>query len=200
VFRRYTPTAESLRQSRWVGWLGPRAREPQAWRFDRRRVARGVAIGAFTAILLPVGQLLPAGVAALMLRASPLAAVCTTFISNPLTIGPIYYAAYKLGALLLGLAGMRASAPQAAERAGEWLGNGWSMFVVHGLPMLLGTILLALAAGAIGYFVTHGIWRRRAHARRARTRALRQVRGPLVRRPDFEPVAAEAGAPVTPTA
>ena len=57
VLRRYAPSAESLRDSRWLRWLGPRAREPQAWRFDRRRVSRGVASGAFTAVLVPLGQI-----------------------------------------------------------------------------------------------------------------------------------------------
>jgi uncharacterized protein (DUF2062 family) len=172
VIRRYTPSAESLRQSRWLRLLGPRAREAQAWRFDRRRVARGVAIGAFTAVLIPVGQILAAVIAALLLRASPLAAATATFISNPLTIGPIYYGAYQLGAVLLKLAGLRAVAAAVPnDPAGEWLGVGWSMFLSHTQPLLLGVPLLAATAGAIGYLATQQIWRRRVLARRRARRA-----------------------------
>ena len=108
VLRRYAPSADSLRHSRWLRWLGPRARDAQAWRIDRRRVSRGVAIGAFTAVLVPLGQIPLAVIAALLLRASPLAAASTTFISNPLTFGPIYYAAYQLGSVLLQAVGLRA--------------------------------------------------------------------------------------------
>ena len=168
AIRRYKPSADSLRQSRWLRLLGPRAREAQAWRFDRHRAARGVAIGAFTAVLIPVGQIPVAAVAALLLRANPLAAATTTFISNPLTFGPIYFAAYQLGALLLQAVGLRSAAtPVPGGAAGEWLGTGWNMFVMHGQPLLLGTVLLALAAGAVGYFLTRYIWRRRVLARRA---------------------------------
>ncbi len=173
MFHRYKPSAESLSQSRWLRWLGPRAREPRAWRFDRRGVARGVAIGAATAVLIPIGQIPAAVIAALLLRASPLAAATSTFISNPLTFGPIYYAAYQLGALLLQSVGLRAVAPEVP--ASEWMGAGWNMFLVHGQPLLLGTLLLAIASGAIGYFATHRIWRRRVLARRAAGRAVVRV-------------------------
>ncbi len=193
MFHRYKPSAESLRQSRWLGWLGPRAREPQAWRFDRRRVARGVAIGAFTAVLVPVGQIPLAAVAALMLRASPLAAASTTFISNPLTFGPIYYGAYQLGAVLLQSVGLRAEALDGP--GGEWqaTGWGWTSFLDHAQPLLLGTPLVALAAGTLGYFLTQGIWRRRVIVRRARRQALRRASAAAGSAADF--VAPVVGAP-----
>jgi uncharacterized protein len=176
VFARYTPNAESLRRSRWLCWLGPRAREPQAWNFNRRSVARGVAIGAFSAVLVPFGQILLAVLGALMLRASPLAAAMTTFISNPLTIGPIYFGAYQLGALLLRLAGLRDAIPAApVAPPGEWLVTGWSMFLSHGAPLLLGVPLLAAAAAAIGYALTQFVWRRRVMARRAARKSARRL-------------------------
>lgn len=166
VLRRYAPSAESLRHSRWLRWLGPRAREPQAWQFNRRRVSRGVAIGAFTAVLIPFGQIPLAVIGALLLRASPLAAAMATFVSNPLTFGPIYFAAYQTGATLLQAVGLRAVAPDVPS--GAWLGTGWNVFLVHGQPLLLGAILLAAVAGTTGYFVTQIVWRRRVLARRAR--------------------------------
>lgn len=173
MLRRYAPSADSLRHSRWLRWLGPRAREPQAWRFDRRRVSRGVAIGAFTAVLIPFGQIPLAAIAALLLRASPLAAATATFVSNPLTFGPIYFAAYQLGAILLQAVGLRAVAPEVPS--GEWLGTGWNIFLVHGQPLLLGALLLAAVAAAVGYFVTRIVWRRRVLARRARRRVVAKV-------------------------
>jgi hypothetical protein len=175
VLRRYAPSAESLRHSRWLRWLGPRAREPQAWRFDRRRVSRGVAIGAFAAILVPLGQIPVAVVVAVLLRASPLAAAMATFISNPVTFGPIYYAAYQLGAMLLQAAGLRAIAAQMPSDA--WFASGWNIFLLHGQPLLLGALLLATMAGATGYIVTQAVWRRRVLARRAKRREIVRAAG-----------------------
>jgi uncharacterized protein (DUF2062 family) len=190
VFARYTPNAESLRRSRWLRWLGPRAREPQAWNFNRRSVARGVAIGAFSAVLVPFGQILVAVVASLLLRASPLAAAMTTFISNPLTIGPIYFGAYQLGAALLRVAGLRDAIPAAPP--GEWLVTGWGMFLTHGAPLLLGVPLLAALAGAIGYVATLLIWRRRVLARRATRRLQAKTRADAACAAFADPAADEA--------
>ncbi len=172
MLRRYAPDAETLRRSRWLQWLGPRVREPQAWRFDRRRVARGVAIGVFTAVLVPLGQIPLAVIAGLLLRASPLAAAAATFVSNPLTFGPIYFAAYQLGAAVLQAVGLRAAAP--AVTAGEWLDTGWSVFLVHGQPLLLGAVLMATVAGGAGYWLTQAVWRRRVLAKRAARQAARR--------------------------
>ncbi len=172
MLRRYAPSAETLRRSRWLQWLGPRVREPQAWRFDRRRVARGVAIGVFTAVLVPLGQIPLAAIAALLWRASPLAAAAATFVSNPLTIGPLYFAAYQLGAVVLQAFGPRAAAP--AVTAGEWLDAGWSVFLVHGQPLLLGALLMASMAAAAGYGLTQVLWRRRVLAKRMARQAGRQ--------------------------
>ena len=107
---------------------------------------------------------------ALPIWASPLAAATATFISNPLTFGPIYFAAYQLGAMLLQAAGLRAVAPEVPS--GEWLGTGWNIFLVHGQPLLLGVLLLAPLAAGLGYGVTQIVWRRRVLARRARRRVI----------------------------
>ena len=73
--------------------------------------------------------------------------------------------------MLLRAAGLRAAvAAVPHDPAGEWLGAGWSTFLTHSQPLLLGVPLLAAAAGAIGYFATQGIWRRRVLARRAARR------------------------------
>jgi uncharacterized protein (DUF2062 family) len=168
MLKRITPTAESLRRSRWLSWLGPRVHEPHFWRLNRRRVARGVAIGAFFAVLLPVAQIPAAILVAFLLRAHLLAAVLTTFISNPLTLGPIYYAAYQLGMLILGSADSAANAATAASAVpvtGGWLSSLSSTAISMGQPLLVGTLLLAAAAGTIAYLTTDLVWRMRVIAR-----------------------------------
>ena len=173
MLRRITPTAESLRRSRWLKWLGPRVHEPHLWRLNRRRVARGVALGAFFGLLLPVAQIPVVILAALLLRAHLLAGVLTTFISNPLTFGPIYYAAYQLGAALLGVPEAPDAAPAIASTtptAGGWVAPLWDTFLSLGQPLLLGTVLIAAAAGALGYFSTQLVWRMRVLARLRRRR------------------------------
>jgi len=181
VLRRITPCQEQLRSSRWLAWLGPRRHEPHLWRWRRRTVSRGVAIGAFLAVLLPAGQIPLALLAGLVLRANLVAAVAATFISNPLSFGPLYYTAYHLGAALLGRPA-QLTAPLPAARADLASLQAWAEFVASlGPPLLLGVAVLAPLAGLAGYCVTGAAWRMRVAARwRARRRCRRRRAGPPV--------------------
>lgn len=68
------------------------------------RMARGIAVGIFTAWLPLFGlHIILALILATMLRANKAMAVLWTWISNPLTAVFIYYPAYRLGRFLLGL-------------------------------------------------------------------------------------------------
>ena len=101
--RALLPGPQRLVAVRGFGWIRPLAARRDLWRLERRRVALGVAIGAFFGILLPLGQTLPAVALAIFVRANLPAAVLGTFVSNPLTIAPLYAGAYAAGAALLGL-------------------------------------------------------------------------------------------------
>ena len=81
----------------------------------------------------------------------PVAAV-STWVSNPATMGPMYYVAYKLGSLLL-----NAEEKQFGfEMSFDWVAH---TFVTIWQPMLLGCVLLGAAAALIGYFTLNLLWR-----------------------------------------
>ena len=84
--------------SRFSHWL----RDENLWHINRRSVSLGVAIGLFFAYWpIPV-QMLLALVAAIILRANLPISVLLVWITNPLTLVPMYGPAYLLGAWLLG--------------------------------------------------------------------------------------------------
>lgn len=67
-----------------------------------QRIARGIAIGFFTAYLPIFGiHMLIALVLAFLLRANKVLALLAVWISNPFTFLLIYYPAYRLGHLIL---------------------------------------------------------------------------------------------------
>ncbi len=81
---RNMPKREDLEHNRW---LGPFARRPELWRFTRRSVPRGVAVGLLVGIfaLIPGIQILGAALMCMPVRGNiPLAALMT-FLSNPAT-------------------------------------------------------------------------------------------------------------------
>ena len=73
---------------------------------------------------------------------------------------------------MLQAVGLRAAAPTVT--AGEWPDTGWSIFLVHGQPLLLGAVLMATVAGGAGYWLTQAVWRRRVLAKRAARQAARR--------------------------
>ena len=85
----------------------------------------------------------------------PVAAV-TTFVVNPLTVGPLFYFAYRLGAVLLGIE----PGPFSFELSLDWVQN---VFVTVWLPLSLGCILLGSAAALTGYIALDALWRYSIH-------------------------------------
>lgn len=162
--RRWLPDPASLRAHRGLRWMGPLLDRPWLWHVNRNAIAKGLAIGMFFGILVPLGQALVAGVVAIGLRANLPAAVLATFVSNPLTTPAILLAAYYAGSAVLGEA---PTVPGLAQDVG-WLAKIGAM----GEPLLLGLALLAVAGAIVTYFGVQLAWRIgvswRIAARRAR--------------------------------
>jgi uncharacterized protein (DUF2062 family) len=89
-------------------------------------------------------------------------AVATTLYSNPLTIVPIYIAAYAIGALVTGNGG--GSKPRAElhlmdKPVQDWIPAMIDWVVSLGKPLLVGLLLLGILLSTGGYFLVRGAWR-----------------------------------------
>ncbi|MFN5903181.1 MAG: DUF2062 domain-containing protein, partial [Novosphingobium sp.] len=94
--KRNMPRREELEHNRWVR---PFARRPELWRFTRRSVPRGVAVGLLVGIfaLIPGIQIVGAALLCVPCRGNiPLAALMT-FLSNPATTPLILAGSIWLG-------------------------------------------------------------------------------------------------------
>ncbi|WP_347709651.1 DUF2062 domain-containing protein [Sphingomonas sp. BGYR3] len=153
------PTREQLADHRLTRPFANRVLAPSLWRFTRRSVPRGVALGVVTGIMVPVAQIPATALLALPLRANIPAAAATTFITNPFTTPPIWVAAYVVGKWLLRLdeklPGNPISAGAAAANRG-WL--DW-LFVEAGPATLTGLVLFSILGAIIAYFGTALGWR-----------------------------------------
>lgn len=165
---RNMPQREELEGNRWVG---PFARRPELWRFTRRSVPRGVAVGLLVGIfaLIPGIQIIGAALLCVPSRGNiPLAALMT-FLSNPATTPFILLGAIWLGNTL----GYHADPAtllmlyESGASLREWL--GW--LLSDAAPsMLIGLFIVSTIAAAIGYIVSSMIWtwrvKRKRQARR----------------------------------
>ena len=107
--------------------------------------------------------------AALGLRVNIPIAALTTFISNPLTMGPMYFFAYRLGVQLLGAE----QKPFEIEMSLDWVTH---TFVNIWQPMLLGCLLLGTTAALIAYVTLDLVWRSSLGQYKSRKRRQRRDR------------------------
>lgn len=125
---------------------------PSLWHLNRRSVPRALAIGLFAAFALPVGQFALAAFLAIPLRANVPLAALATLVTNPVTMPPIYFAAYRLGSFLL-----KHSNRETDEMARSL---GSRLLDVSG-PTALGLLVFAIVSAATGYIVGAAWWRLR---------------------------------------
>jgi len=168
----HLPTRETIDSYRLLRPFAHRLRRPDLWHLNHRSVPRGVALGLGVGIVIPFMHVVLAALLAIPARANVWVAGACTLLVNPLTIPPMYYAAYKIGSWEL-----RHDAPgpdpQMAREASSELAR--MLFWLHHAsgPIAIGIATLAVSAAILGYAVSsiawrlwvRSKWRRRRHRR-----------------------------------
>ena len=155
---RHIPTRESIHRYRALRPFAPHLSQPALWRMTRRSVPRGVALGLFVAVIIPVMHTFIAALLAIPARANIAIAAAFTLVVNPLTIPPLYYAAYRIGSWELHHDATLVN-PAAAERFSSELSR--LLFWIHQAsgPIAIGIFTIATFAAAAGYVVAAVGWR-----------------------------------------
>ena len=163
-FRKYLPDAESIKHNRYTRFFGPALHHPNLWHLNRRSVAGGVAVGMFTGLIPgsnPV-QFTAAAILSMIFRVNLPVAMFATFYTNPFTIVPLYFLAYKLGEFFIGQ--HNGNLPQHELDLWDLPLTEWIPALIHwatvmGKPLALGLVLMALLFAAMGYAAVQLAWR-----------------------------------------
>lgn len=166
VIRKNTPTREQMAENRFLAPVAHRVLSPELWRFTRRSVPRGVALGLFAAFIFPLGQILISTFLALPVRANVPLAALVTFVTNPFTLPFWLVIANRIGDFVLHI-GSSAPAVVTAKTAssGAWayLSDAYEVAI----PTLLGYLVLSFVAPLIGYVLSGWVWRAVVSRKRA---------------------------------
>jgi uncharacterized protein (DUF2062 family) len=154
--RKHMPTREQMERNRYLRPIGHRFLSPELWRFTRRSVPRGVALGLFAAFIVPLGQIFLAAFLALPSRANVPLAAAVTFVTNPFTFPFWVVVANKVGATVLNLdaAVGAGAASEIAHDRGPLAG----FFELAGTTAF-GFVVLAVVGAALGYLIAGFVWR-----------------------------------------
>lgn len=155
--KRHIPTRESIHRYRLLRPFAAKLSQSTLWRFTRRSVPRGAAVGLFVGIIIPFMHTFIAALVAIPLRANVAVAAGFTLLVNPITIPLMYYGAYRIGSWELHNDSTLLD-PVAAERFSSELGR--LLFWLHHAsgPIALGILTIAAIAAAIGYVGASLVW------------------------------------------
>jgi uncharacterized protein (DUF2062 family) len=154
---RQVPKREELTGHRLIG---PLARRQELWRFTRRSVPRGVAIGLMVGIfaLIPGVQIVGAALMCVPFRGNIPLAAAMTFLTNPATTPLLVAASLFVGDSLGFHADIASFKALYQTHAGvaEWV--RW-MLSDAAPALVLGLFVIAVVSGAVGYLVSSFLWR-----------------------------------------
>lgn len=142
TFKKISPNPDTVRNHKYLKKL--KLDTPALWNFNRKSISKGVAIGLFCAFLPMPMQMILASVLAIAFAGNILISIALVWITNPLTIPPIYYGLYKLGAWMLGVK-LVADFEFSTKYIGEVFATIWQ-------PLLLGSFTISIVSAIIGYY------------------------------------------------
>ena len=150
--RKYLPDPHKVREHKSLQIFGTLLHDPNLWHLNRKSVSVAFAVGLFFMwVPVPFQMALAAGVAIIVRSNMPIS-VALVWISNPVTMPPMFYFAYKFGAWMLGIQPEKFH----FEASIEWLMN--EMLIIW-KPFLTGCFTLAVASAVIGFFTIRLLWR-----------------------------------------
>lgn len=144
--KKYMPNPEMVKKHKSLQFLGEKLHDPNLLHLNQRSVSIAFAVGLFCAWIPVPMQMVLAAIGALYFRGNLPIAVGLVWLTNPVTMPPLFYFAYLVGLSVLNM-------PSAAEFSLEAVLSGglW-------IPFLTGCFILGVLCSTLGYFGIQGFW------------------------------------------
>lgn len=152
LIRRLIPDHKKIREHKLLRFFGTLLHDPNLWHLNRRSVRGAFTLGLFLAFVPIPLQMVLAAAAAIAFRVNLPISVGLVWISNPITIPPMFFFAYKVGAWILQVPAYEFQ----FELSLQWflgeLGAIWA-------PLFTGCFVLGTLSAAAGNIAIRLLWR-----------------------------------------
>jgi len=152
IFKRWLPDPAEFKKRPALNFMSHMFHDPNLFHLNRHSVSGAFFIGLFTAFLPILGQMPIAALLALICRVNLPIAVALVWISNPITIPPIFFATYELGRWMLDSPAVAFS----VEWSWEWFSTEFTRLWQ---PLVAGSLLCGVVFGGVGYISIQVFWR-----------------------------------------
>jgi uncharacterized protein len=152
LFKRYMPDPTSIREHKSLRFFGTLLHDPNLWHLNRHSVARAMGVGLFAALIPIPMQMLLAAALAIPVRGNLPIAVSLVWLTNPLTMPPVFFVTYMTGAWLMQVPPRTLPEEITVDWVTDQLATIWQ-------PFLLGSVVCGVVLGILAYFTTMGYWR-----------------------------------------
>ena len=177
LIKKYAPDHEVVRNHKYLKIFGTLLHDPNLFHLNRRSVSGAFFVGLLCAFTPIFPQMLTAAGLAILLRVNLPISVALVWITNPVTIPPMFYFCYEVGNWLLGIEPTIDKFKMDMQWFESILGQIWE-------PLLVGGVVTGLVAGSMAYLAIRIIWRwhliQHLEKRKARKKAKKASSSPDV--------------------
>ncbi len=164
--KQYMPDHEKIRNHKQLNQVfGKLLHDPNLLHLNRRSVSGAFFVGLLFAFVPLPSQMIMAAGAAIWARVNMPISVGLVWITNPVTMPPIFYFCYKVGTWILQTPMHDVNFELSWQWVSTELGIIWQ-------PFLLGCAVSGITAGTLGFLLVRLLWRihivRHYRARKAR--------------------------------
>lgn len=145
---------------------------------NRRMITRGVAVGLFWGFIPMPMQMLAVMATTPFLRFNVPIAISMVWLSNPITMPPMYYMEYLTGNFLLGREGI-----DDIELTMSWFTENFDDILV---PLYVGTAFYSIVVTAIIYVVLNRLWVNSVHSEKKERKDSRKKKKSKIKSEDIE--------------
>jgi len=165
LIKKYMPDHHKIRNHKRLQMFGDLLHDANLWHFNRRSVSGAFAVGFFCAFIPIPMQMILAAAIAIVARVNLPISVSLVWITNPITIPPIFYLSYKVGTFIMGQEAISSDYQLSAEWFREQLYLIWQ-------PFLLGSLICGMLSAMLAYLSIRFLWRLHViyHIKKRRTR------------------------------
>lgn len=153
TIQRFLPDPNKIRHHKSLKIFGRLLQDANLWHLNRRSARGAFAVGLFFAFIPVPFQMVLAAAAAIVFRVNLPISASLVWLTNPLTMPPIFYGSYLIGTVVLN---------QPKQHFAFELNWAWFVESIEtiGPAFLVGSLVCATIASIIGYFSIDIIWRR----------------------------------------